>query len=504
VIELVWPVDSPEAKRALEPRADIVAEQRTALDAGSADFEQSEGPFSVYSRTVRTVGDSVHDTTVYRLLIPWFGWMFAWPMRRALRDRTEPTDPKPWWSPPDRLTARQAHVLGLLAAAALSATFINTIFTQTANFAAKDFGISDSGLSTAGIIVRLGVVITIPFAAIADRIGRRKVLVMLAWAAPVATATGALAPSFAVLVATQAVARPLSLALALVIGVIVAEEMPRNSRTYAISVLALSGGLGAGVAVGALTLTDLGPGGWRLVYVIALVWLIIALSMTRSLPETRRFEVMHDRSGDGPAPRLSRRRFATIAITAISSNTFVAPASFLQNNYLEKVRDYSGSGIALFTFCTATPASIGLMLGGNIADRFGRRPLIVACLPAATAMIVISFASSGPLMWVSAGLGGLLGGAAYPALHVYQTELFPTGNRGRANGLITALSLGGSSIGLLIAGQLIDAGWSYGETMGVLAFGQIVAATIVLTAYPETAHLELETLNPEDSPVVLT
>jgi MFS family permease len=87
-------------------------------------------------------------------------------------------------------------------------------------------------------------------------------------------------------------------------------------------------------------------------------------------------------------------------------------------------------------------------------------------------------------------------------LHVYQAELFPTGNRGRANGLITALSLGGSSVGLLIAGELIDRGWSYGATMLSLGSAQLVAALIVLVAYPETAHQELEALNPEDAPVL--
>ena len=483
----------------MEQRSEHVAEQRSEHVAEQVTFTQSEGPFAEYSRTVSAVGDVIHDRTVYRLAIPWFGWLFALPMRRALRNRRGDADPKPWWSPPDRLTARQAHVLGLLAAAALSASFINTIFTQTANFAAKDFGISDRGLSTAGIVVRLGVVISIPFAMFADRVGRRRVLVLVAWIAPVVTAAGALAPSFAVLVATQTVARPLSLVLTLLIGVIVAEEMPRNSRTYAISVLALAGGMGASVAVGALTLADLGPDGWRLVYVIALIWLVIALSMTRSLPETHRFVTMQEAVGYGPAPKLRRRRFATIAITAISSNIFVAPASFLQNNYLEKVRDYSGAGIALFTFCTATPASLGLMVGGNIADRFGRRLLIVVCLPLATLLLVSSFAVGGAAMWFGAGLGGLFAGAAYPAMHVYQAELFPTGNRGRANGLITALSLGGSSIGLLIAGALIERGWSYGTTMLLLAAGQLIAAAIVLTSYPETAHQELESLNPEDA-----
>ena len=68
-------------------------------------------------------------------------------------------------------------------------------------------------------------------------------------------------------------------------------------------------------------------------------------------------------------------------------------------------------------------------------------------------------------MWLLALAGGFLAGAAYPAFTVYRTELFPTGNRGRANGYITALSLAGSSVGLLLVGALVHRGWSYGQSM---------------------------------------
>ena len=76
-------------------------------------------------------------------------------------------------------------------------------------------------------------------------------------------------------------------------------------------------------------------------------------------------------------------------------------------------------------------------------------------------------------MWLLAIGGGLLAGAAYPAFTVYRTELFPTGNRGRANGYITALSLAGSSVGLLVVGALVHRGWSYGQSMLVVGFGQL-------------------------------
>ena len=105
-------------------------------------------------------------------------------------------------------------------------------------------------------------------------------------------------------------------------------------------------------------------------------------------------------------------------------------------------------------------------------------------------------------LWFGAFGAGLLGGVAYPAFAVYRTEMFPTGNRGRAAGLITAAALVGGSIGILATGQLLDRGWSYGTTMTLMALGQVVAVIIIVARYPETAHRDLDELNPEPvSPV---
>jgi MFS family permease len=120
-------------------------------------------------------------------------------------------------------------------------------------------------------------------------------------------------------------------------------------------------------------------------------------------------------------------------------------------------------------------------------------------MPLSTVLLVGSFSVGGAAMWALALFGGILGGAAYPAFTVYRTELFPTGNRGRANGFVTALSLAGSSIGLVVVGGLVDRGWSYGEAMLLVGGGQLLAALIAYLAYPETAHLELEQINPQDA-----
>src|SRR5690606_25280640 len=197
-------------------------------------------------------------------------------------------------------------------------------------------------------------------------------------------------------------------------------------------------------------------------------------------------------------PTFDRRRFAVLAAIVVFANFFVAPAAFFQNSYLRDIRGYDASTIAVFTLVTATPAGLGLVVGGRLADVRGRRMLIAGSLPLGTALIVASYAIGGPPMWLAAFGGGFLGGIAYPALAVYRAELFPTGNRGKAAGFLTVAALLGGIVGLLIVGRTLDAGSSYAAVISLVAIGQLVVVVIVLASLPETAHRELEDLNPQD------
>ena len=213
----------------------------------------------MYTREVEHIDSTVRETTTYRLVIPWFAWLFSWPVRRALRRQDRGAHGRaagvqPWWAPPDRLDPQQALLLGLLAAASMTAAYTNTLFTQTANYAAEDFDVGKFGQGIGGVVVRIGVIFARPMAFMADRVGRRRMIVLASWLAPLVSALGALAPTFPILVATQTLGRPMGLALELLVAVAAAEEMPRNSRAYAVSVLAMASGLGAGIAVMGLPL----------------------------------------------------------------------------------------------------------------------------------------------------------------------------------------------------------------------------------------------------------
>jgi MFS family permease len=118
-------------------------------------------------------------------------------------------------------------------------------------------------------------------------------------------------------------------------------------------------------------------------------------------------------------------------------------------------------------------------------------------VPIGAFLLALSFSVSGPLMWAVAILGGFAFGMSYPALAVYRGELFPTGVRGLAGGIIMTSALVGGSLGLIGAGRVLDTGVSYGTVMMCLVLGPLVASFVVWFRYPETAHLELEDITTE-------
>ena len=390
-----------------------------------------------------------------------------------------------WALPAEPLTAHHRRILLLMALASMSSAFVNTLFTQTVAYAADEFDVGRTGQGIGAAIVRWGIIISLPLVALADRHGRRPLIITVAWCAPLVCALGALSPSFEFLVATQAVGRPLGLTLDILIAVVAIEEMPRNARAYATGFLAVLSGIGAGIAVASLPLADIGPSAWRYVYVVTLIWTITAYIITKHLPESKRFIPRIDVTPDmhTAAKAALRRNIGRICSVVFLTNLYIATASIFQNRYLKEQRDYSATLIALFTIATSSPASIGLLVGGRLADAKGRRLLGATMVPLGAMLLALSFTTSGVLMWSTAIAGGVA---------LYRGELFPTSVRSLAGGIIMTSALVGGSFGLIGGGLFLDNDISYGSVMMWLVLGPVVASLIVWFRYPETAHLSLE------------
>lgn len=491
--------DSAELQQRRQPRSDIVAEAESGTDQWSC----LEGPFRQYERHLEARPDGhdqylVTETTTYRLAVSIWAWLFHFPVRRALQNRRERYGY--WWAPPDRLDQRAATVLALLAGIQIVDGYLGTVLTQTITFAADEFGHGNQAQGWVLGVVRVGVLIALVAAALADRRGRRSLLIGAGIASCGFTVLGGLSPNLWVLGGSQLVARGLSTALGILIAIVAVEEMPYRSRAWAASVLTLSAGLGSGMAVWILPVADLSERGWRAIYLAAIVGVAVVGLLGRRLPESRRFIEATPVAAPTDSLRARRRsRFTLLATSAFLLAMFLAPASGFRNDFLKDEQGFSGADITLFTITTATPVGIGLLLGGYLAERHGRRRVGALGIVLGTTLTSASYFFDGIALWSATLLGGVLGALAVPALAVYGPELFGTHSRGRTNGAIITLGVVGSALGLLFVGYLSDRMSAVGPAIAILTAGPLIVAGLILARFPETAGLELEEINPEDA-----
>jgi MFS family permease len=464
----------------------VVAEREVAPGV----FEAADGPVAGYRRDGTTV--------VYQMAVPFFGWLFVLPVRRELRKQLTGTSSgrTPWWAPADRLDRRAATVLGALCALSLFDGYLGTLITQTLTYVADGFGIeSDRAQGVTLAVVRLAIFLALPLVALADRRGRRQLLLVAVVGGVLVAALTAAAPSMVWFTASQTIARGFSTSIGILVVVIAAEEMPAGARAFAASVTAMSAALGAGMCVIALPIADMGNDGWRVLYVLPLFALPLVARAARHLPESRRFVAPH---ADAPIAGHGQRYWLLGTATFLVA-LFAAPTSQLQNEFLRDERSYSAAGISMFTILTGTPAGIAVLAGGHLAEVRGRRIVGSVGLAGGSVLLAAMYLTSGPTMWLLSVLGSMLAGLTVPALRVYGPELFPTSLRAGSGGLLAVAGVLGAAAGVLIAGALSDALGGLGRAMTILAVGPLVVAVLVLTRFPETAHRELEDLNPEDA-----
>jgi MFS family permease len=477
-----------DAEDVWTPRADVVVEVADGPDR----FVAERGPFAVYERLLERRAGQVVETVRYRLAPSVFTVPFGLLYRRALRSSRRATSP--WWAPSEVPDARAATTLGSLCAIAIVSGYLGTLLTQTITFTADDYGISDTAQGALLASVRVGVLGSFVLTAVADRKGRRRMLLAVVAVGCAVSAVGALSPWLAGVVASQFVVRVLVTASTVLLTVSVAEEMPAGARAYGVSLLGLCGALGVGACLVALPLADLGTHAWRLLYALPLLGLPALRAVGRHLPETRRFEVAH------PEVRMGShaRRLWLLAASAFLLNMFKDPASQLLNEFLRDERGYSAAGISAFTVATNVPGFFGVVVGGYIADKYGRRGIGAVAVLSGAGFTVLQIYSTGGAMWLWSLVASIIGAAAIPALGVYGPELFPTSLRGRANGIIATVGVTGTILGLVGAGYLSDRWDGLAPALALFSIGPLAMAGLVVFLFPETAHLELEDLNPED------
>jgi MFS family permease len=493
----------------LAPRDGLVVEERCQ----DGSFVAVTGPVEGYRRTVTVLGMDlpagradpspegegeveVTQTVTYRLVFPFLWWVFARPYAKVLGGLGSP-ERHPWWAPPEAVDVRAAAMLGALCCLGAVAAYPTILLAQTIEFAREELGFSAPAQSAALAMIRADFVVALAVVFAADRRGRRQVTLLAIAAGCALSAASALAPNLGVLAVTQVIGRGFLSGAVVLIGILAAEEMPAGSRAYAVSLLTVTGAFGAGAAVLALPVADLGVRAWRVLFLLSLVGLPLIAVFGRRLPESRRFRTPHRdvrMAGSGHTGRLW-----LLGISALLFGLFLAPASQYQNVFLRRERGFSAARISLFAIGTNIWGGIGIVAGGRLADVRGRRIVAAVGIIGGVGCTVLMFFATGWSIWAWSVVGSIIGALTVPALGVYGPELFPTSLRGRANGIITGLGRVGSVLGLIVIAVLVRDDEPLAPILALLAIGPVLLAFLVLVAYPETAHRELEELNPEDA-----
>ena len=497
VIERTHIVDEPGLANLRAARTDLLIEKADGPDRWALD----SGPFRSYERTLEVLpptdgvdGQQVVERTEYKLALPLW-WPYLWlPMRQGLAS-TNREPRRRWWWPKEVVSAETAKLIGHLGSVGLMAGYMGVLIGQTIAFASADFGVDDAAQANTLAAVRIGVLLPFFFLGRADRTGRRPLVLWFALAAIIFTVLGAASPNLFALGASQTVARGLTTGLLTLITLASTEEVPASSRALSISFMTLATGFGAALVVWVLPVADLFVGAWRVAYTVPLVFLPLLFWISRNLPETRRYTAAEETGA--PAP-INWRWFTLIGVGAFMSALYISPASQLRNEFLTDDLSFSATDVSVFQLSISLPATVAVPIGGYIADRFGRRWFGGTALALSAIASALSYQSSGWVLWVTAGLGVSLAGAAIPALRGYQTELFPTKARGRVGGRLDLISVAGSALGLVVVGQLAVRWDDLGNAIGVLFFAPVLVAVLIIAFYPETAKKELEEFNPTD------
>lgn len=315
---------------------------------------------------------------------------------------------------------------------------------------------------------------------LADRMGRRPVLIGATVMFGLFSLATAAAASFPMLVLARVLtglglggAMPMLIAIA-------AERASPARRTFMVTLVTAGMPLG-GALVGLLARSSLGED-WRAIFLAGgLLPLLIAPALWLWLPET------HERHDDAPPPALSalfapERLPTTLLLWIGYAATALVLHLFL--NWLPTFVKAQGFDGALVSMLFNLGGAAGSLIIGLTVDRLGGRwPLTIVFLALAGVIQVLASGhlQLGALLLTGFLAGGLLVGGQF-GLYGIGPHYYAKAVRGRGVGAAVAAGRLGSALGPLAAGALLVKGASA---------AQVTAATVPIVCVSAAAALLL-------------
>ena len=405
---------------------------------------------------------------------------------------------------PARLTRRERRVFAITATAGIFNDYDGQLVNLAIGQIQRSLNLTETSLAPMVSVIQLGTLAAPLLTAQADRFGRRRLLMLTILGYTLFTGITALAwngVSFAIF---RFGATAFSSAEGSIALVMLVEEVASERRGLAVGLLGALSALGFALAALAYAGVEVIPLGWRGLYIVALLPLLILIPIRRMLPESARFQKAAQEWRDqhilGPFEALIHsypKRFGVVALAMTLSTLGGTAGGLFQAKYLEEVHHWSPSDVSLLIGVGGMLGIGGNLAGGFLSDEIGRRYVGALLLFFAPVLGAVFYNTSGILMagcWV-VGLFANTGASA--VLNAYSAELFPTSHRSTASSALAVTNTVGGAVGLLsepLLYRLTGSHWHAATLLYLVALG---APFVVLVLFPETAGKELDELSPE-------
>jgi MFS family permease len=335
------------------------------------------------------------------------------------------------------------------------------------------------------------------FGPMSDHFGRIRVLTWTILIFAAFTGLCALARSYWDLVACRILAG-LGLGGEYGIGMsLAAEAWPASKRARVSSYVAL--GWQIGVLLAAWVTPLLLPAiGWRGMFAVGLLPALVAFSVRRTLDEPEIFIKQH------AAERENSFRWLVKDGKTLGTSVGIAVLCSVQNfgyyglmtwmpSYLAENLGFSLTKSSLWISVTILGMGVGLWVFGQLADRIGRKPMLIVFEVGAVIMVIVYSRVVEPrlLLFVGAIMGvfvnGMIGG--YGALI---SEAYPTAARATAQNVLWNIGRAVGGLGPIVIGGLA-AKYSFNAAIALLAAMYVcdIIATVFLIPELKGRRLEL-------------
>lgn len=418
----------------------------------------------------------------------------------------------PWWIPPffgrvpDDLSDHHLRLLGAVALALLFEEYDFAMLTSTLKYFAAELGMREPDLPRYLGVIRLGALpafVLIPFA---DRLGRRRVFLFSVVAMGLVTFLTAFVQTAVQFIVLQMLSRTFFVTGSAIAFVIISEEFPAQRRGWGVGMLGALALVGHGLEAALFARIESLPYGWRALYAIGIVPVLLFPFFRHRIVETTRFTRTHAATGSDaaagplawtiPLRALVRHypaRALGVALIGFLPAMGLAVAFQFTAYFTMTVHGWTPGQYALMIVVGGGVGLIGNIVAGRLSDRFGRRIVgfgMLALFPAAVALFYLGPARLLPLAWV-AFLFTSQGGRV--TLRALATELFPTAERGASSGLFAILEAVGNAAGLFLLGFGLQSPGDLARMIPMIALSSLLGGA-VLWFFPETHQRELEAI----------